>query len=161
MRVNWRTPGRTPRAGLRLALVLALCLLASGCGAIRFHRAWSSYEPVAEATGMEGRWKGEWRSEWNGHSGGLRCLMTPREEEGCYRAWFFSTYAGILFFQYQTEFRLDGSGSGSLTFAGEQDLGKVVGGVYRYEGTIVADSFHATYRADNGDHGVFEMRRVD
>jgi len=114
-----RSPGSTGGAGLRLALALALgAWLLTSCGAIRFHRAWSSYEPPADGTGMEGRWKGEWRSEWNGHSGGLRCLMTPQAEEGCYRAWFFSTYASLLFFQYKTEFRLDGSGLGSLTFAG-------------------------------------------
>jgi hypothetical protein len=28
-------------------------------------------------------------------------------------------------------------------------------------GRSVGDLFHATFRAENGDHGVFEMRRVE
>jgi hypothetical protein len=109
---------------------------------------------------MHGRWKGEWRSEWNGHSGGLRCLMT-REEEGRYRAWFYSTYAGVLWFQYETLFTVTDEDAGTQRFEGEQDLGSTIGGLYRYEGRVVHDEFRATYRAENGDHGVFEMHRVD
>lgn len=142
------------------ALAIGCLLLASSCGAFRFNSAWSDFQPAEGGRGMEGRWKGEWRSEWNGHSGGLRCLMTP-QDEGHYLAWFFSTYAGIFFFQYETVFRVRAGGHGTLGFEGEQDLGKMVGGVYRYEGTVVEDSFQATFRAENGDHGVMEMRRVD
>lgn len=109
---------------------------------------------------MEGRWKGEWRSEWNGHSGGLRCLMT-RQGEGRYRAWFLSTYARILSFQHETEFQITAEEQGTLHFEGQQDLGQAIGGVYRYEGTIAGDDFRATFQAENGDHGLFEMRRVD
>ena len=109
---------------------------------------------------MEGRWKGEWRSEWNGHSGGLRCLLRPKED-GRYSAWFYSTYALILFFQYETEFQVATEEDGTQLFVGEQDLGQMVGGVYRYEGTVVGDQFQATFQAENGDHGVFEMRRVE
>lgn len=143
-----------------IALALGCLLLASSCGAFRFNRAWSDYQPVEGGGALAGRWKGEWRSEWNGHSGGLRCLTT-REDEESYRAWFFSTYAGIFFFQYQMVFRVRAGENGTLSFEGEQDLGKMVGGVYRYEGTVVEDSFQATFRAENGDHGVMEMRRVE
>lgn len=143
----------------RILLGAVLVLLASGCGAIRFNHAWANF-PQGNGSGMEGRWKGEWRSEWNGHSGGLRCLMT-HQENGRYVAWFFSTYARILFFQYETVFRVAQEDEGRLRFEGEQDLGEMVGGVYRYEGTVDGDLFRAAFRAENGDHGVFEMRRVE
>jgi len=136
-------------------------LLATGCGALRFQRAWSGYEPAAQpvAGQLEGRWRGEWRSEWNGHSGGLRCLATRLDEEHC-SAWFYSTYALVLFFQNEVRFELRRDAEGTLHFAGEQDLGAAIGGLYRYEGTVRGDEFHARYLAENGDHGVFEMRRV-
>lgn len=147
----------------RLLLAAALALLATGCGALRFQRAWSSFERSAKGAdelGVEGRWRGEWRSERDGHSGGLRCLMTACDEER-YRAWFYSTYAGILFFQYETELRVTAREPGLVRFAGEQDLGAAAGGVYRYEGSVEGERFTATYRAENGDHGVFELRRVE
>ncbi len=143
----------------RFLLGVAFVLLLSGCGAMRFNRAWSSF-PAGGGAGMEGRWKGEWKSEWNGHSGGLRCLVR-REDEGRYLAWFFSTYARVLFFQYETVFQVTAEEDGTLRFVGEQDLGEMVGGVYRYEGTVGGDLFHAIFRAENGDHGVFEMQRVE
>ena len=147
------------RAGRRALLGVTLVLLASSCGAIGFQRAWSSFTPVGELGGMAGRWAGTWRSEWNGHSGGLRCLMTPVDEDR-FRADFFSTYAALLYFRYQTVFRVVDRRDGAQRFEGEQDLGQAIGGVYRYEGAVEGDVFRATYRAENGDHGVFEMQRV-
>jgi hypothetical protein len=151
----------------RILLVVTLAYVTAGCGAIRFQRAWSRYQPPADPTGsgdapagLEGRWKGEWRSEWNGHSGGLRCLMT-RLDDGRYRAWFLSTYARILSFQHETEFLVTAEEGGTLGFEGQRDLGQAIGGVYRYQGTVAGDEFRATFQAENGDHGVFEMRRVD
>jgi hypothetical protein len=144
----------------RIVLGVALALLASGCGAIRFNRAWARHDSSSEPRGMAGRWAGEWRSEWNGHSGGLRCLMT-QEAEQRYRADFFSTYARLLYFRYQTVFRIVDERDGTLRFEGEQDLGQAIGGLYRYEGTVQGDAFRATFRAENGDHGVFEMRRAE
>ena len=142
---------------LAILLCASVALLASGCGAVRFHHAWSSFAG-ATGPGLEGRWKGEWQSDWNGHSGGLRCLAT-RQDDGRYRAWFYSTYASLLFFQYEMVLQVTGAEGATLCFAGEQDLGAAVGGLYRYEGTVAGERFHATYRAENGDHGKFEMRR--
>ncbi len=151
--------------GVRAAAgALALAFLASGCGAFRFQRAWSGYEASAqasgEASGMVGRWKGGWRSEWNGHSGGLRCVMTHTEGDR-YLARFYSTYALLFFFTHETEFVVVGKEAGVLAFEGEQDLGRAFGGLYRYTGTVNGDSFRATYTAENDDHGVFELERVD
>jgi len=144
----------------RILLGFVLVLLASGCGALRFNRAWSSFQPDEQAGPMEGRWRGGWSSDWNGHAGGLHCVMT-RQDEASYRAWFYATYASLLYFQYETVFRVTGVEGATVRFDGEQDLGKTFGGLYRYEGTVAGDDFRATFRAENGDHGTFEMKRAE
>jgi len=146
-----------------LPAFLALSLVS--CGSVRFERAWErASEPVtAAATEQEPlreRWEGEWRSEWNGHSGGLRCLMWRVNEQHLH-AWFLSTYARILSFEHDTLFHLEPSAEGGFTLSGSQDLGSLVGGVYTYSGSVDANSFRATYKAENGDHGVFEMKRLE
>jgi hypothetical protein len=142
-----------------LAPVLAL-FLTSACGSVRFERAWdAAAEPAAASAGPE-RWQGEWRSDWNGHTGGLRCLM-ERVNEQHLHAWFLSSYARVLSFEHATLFHLTPRADGSFALSGAQDLGKLVGGVYRYEGSLEHATFHATYTAENGDHGVFEMQRVE
>jgi hypothetical protein len=143
----------------RRLLTAALILgLAPGCGAIRFKRAWARHETPPGATLLEGRWQGTWSSEWNGHSGRLRCIVTAGEP-GRFEAWFYSNYS-LFFFQYRTELTATGTPDGRLTFEGQEDLGSMAGGLYRYDGAVDGDAFHATFTAENGDHGVFEMMRV-
>lgn len=139
--------------------MLLLGIGLTGCGAIRFQRAWSSAGEASEASGVDGRWKGSWHSHWNGHSGGLRGLLEARDG-GRIHAWFFSTYGGILFFQHEVLLQGTPEEGGLIRFEGEQDLGKAVGGVYHYTGLVRGDRFHAHYRAENGDHGVFQLWRV-
>ena len=137
-------------------------LFLTACGSPRFERAWDRAEstetPASEP--RRERWTGEWRSEWNGHAGGLRCLMW-RVDEHHLHAWFLSTYARILSFEHDTLFHLEPRGDGSFTLSGSQDLGALVGGVYTYQGSVDAEAFHATYSAENGDHGTFELKRVE
>ena len=148
---------------LRILLVLCAPVLLGSCATSAYRSAWAQYEVDDEPIGLAGRWEGTWKSDWNGHEGKLRCLMTPIEEpeggEGGYSAWFHSTFAVVLSFQYETVFTVVDASSGLLRFQGQEDLGSVAGGVYRYDGTVEGDRFHATYTAENGDHGVFEMRR--
>jgi len=144
----------------RFTFVLFGAFVLSACGALRFHDAWTDYAPSTERTPLDGRWRGEWRSEWNGHAGGLHCLITRQDDEHVH-AWFYSTYSSILFFQHELDFQLSHEPDGALHFAGEKDLGAAIGGVYRYTGTVVGDEFRATFEAQNGDHGVFEMTRVE
>jgi len=146
----------------RLPSLLALTVLvlaATGCGSAGFRRSWDAFDP-ATAGGMVGRWTGDWESTWNGHAGGLRAVITARDERHVL-ARFLSTYASVLSFGHDALFHVDAEGEARWRFAGEQDLGKAFGGVYRYEGTVEGDRFEATYAAENGDHGVFRMRRVD
>lgn len=145
---------------MRTFALVPLLLLAS-CGSVRFERAWgASAQVVAGAEEPRERWEGGWKSDWNGHSGGLRGLVR-RVDEHHVHIWFLSTYAKVLSFEHATLFHLEPAADGAFTLAGQQDLGALVGGVYRYEGTLDATRFHAAYSAENGDHGVFEMTRVE
>ena len=149
----------SPRRFLRGLLLAAVLLPAPSCGTFFYNRAWERFEPTGTGGALEGRWEGGWRSEWNGHSGGLRGLMT-HEGGDAYLASFHSTYARVLFFRHETLFRVTEESDGTQRFEGAQDLGQLVGGVYRYEGRVAGDAFEAHFEADNGDHGIFEMRRV-
>ena len=145
---------------MRTLALVPLLLLAS-CGSVRFERTWdASAAAVAGAEEPRERWEGGWRSDWNGHAGGLRGLLR-RVDEHHVHIWFLSTYAAVLSFEHATLFHLAPAADGAFTLAGQQDLGALVGGVYRYEGTLDAAHFHAGYTAENGDHGVFEMTRVE
>lgn len=143
----------------RIAGALLLGLLAS-CGSLAYQRAWEAFDAERVDDPAVGRWEGTWRSEWNGHSGGLRC-MTTRAEEGAYLARFHSTYGWFLSFRHEARLRVVEKDGEALRFEGDEDLGAAFGGVYQYEVEVRGGDFEARYRAENGDHGVFSMRRVE
>lgn len=147
-----------PRAVRFACLAACVLMLCTSCGTLRFNHAWHRVKESESAHAFEGRWTGTWKSEFNGHAGGLRCIVSA-EDDGRFLAWFHSTYSGFLTFQYKTHFAVTDE-EGRIHFRGEQDLGSLVGGVYQYEGTVEGDQFRATFRAENNDHGVFEMERV-
>jgi len=150
-----KVPGRDVR---RVLLVAAAALALFLCGCSSFNRAWrnAASEPV-RADSLEGRWQGRWVSDVNGHNGQLRCLIS-QQDEGQYAARFRATYMRVLRFSYTVPLTAERS-NGVWHFHGEEDLGKMAGGVYRYVGTATSNQFHSTYRSKH-DHGVFEMDRV-
>lgn len=140
-----------------LALVLLPSLwLLSGCSG--FNYAWrKAGEQQFPTDSISGRWEGQWLSEVNGHNGALRCLITATNDTACL-ARFRATYAKVLNFSYTVPLNLQPHFEG-WEFDGEEDLGKLGGGTYYYEGRANATNFSATYRSQY-DHGTFEMRRV-
>lgn len=136
---------------------LALLLLAI-CGCSSFHRDWQRAGRIATPENViAGRWEGRWVSDFNGHNGTLRCLLTPQDGDR-YAARFRASYLWLLRFEYTVPLQVTATTNG-WTFHGMEDLGKMAGGVYRYDGTIIGTNFHSTYRAEV-DHGFFEMNRV-
>ena len=105
---------------------------------------------------IEGRWQGRWVSEGNGHHGNLRCLLT-RESDDRYRARFRATYAKVFHFSYAVPLMVQPH-QGGWEFSGEENLGKLAGGVYYYEGRASVTNFVSTYRSKY-DHGIFELHR--
>lgn len=111
--------------------------------------------------GIEGRWAGTWKSCANGHTGGLRCIVT-RTDAGHFNADFRATYGWFFSFGYSMTMNVkatDGATRPSVVyFAGEADLGCLAGGRYTYEGKATPTEFFCNYKADV-DHGTFQLVR--
>lgn len=133
------------------------CLLVLFSGCSSFERDWEAF-PNRGDTLLEGRWEGSWRSEHNGHEGGLRCMISRGEGEE-YPARFKATYGKIFRFGYSMVFHAEKKGD-RWEFRGEEDLGWLAGGVYRYHGWATDSQLEARYEARK-DHGVYQMTRVE
>jgi hypothetical protein len=153
-------PVAPPRVRLRTgAWTVALLALLLACGCSTFQRDWrQAGRQPSLSDSLAGRWEGVWRSEVNDHDGKLRCLITFDDDTRC-AARFRATYARVLRFSYtvRLEVRLE---AGVWVFHGEEDLGRLAGGVFRYEGWASPTNFFATYNSEH-DHGIFEMRRPE
>ena len=146
-----------PRPTALAATALLLGGLLSISGGCSFDRKWNRLAAApAEANYLSGRWAGTWKSERNNHSGKLRAIITPVDDV-TYRADFDARYMGILRFGYSMNLaaRRDGD---VIRFQGEENLGWLAGGVYRYDGTTDGQAFDCTYESKH-DHGRFEMTR--
>lgn len=95
-------------------------------------------------------------SDVNQHTGRLRCLVT-RVDEANARARFRATYGRIFRFSYTVPLAVQPHLDG-WEFSGEENLGKLAGGVYYYEGRADPTNFFSTYRSKY-DHGTFQMHR--
>ena len=142
--------------------VLGCALALSGCAS--FNRDWSQAShqaAVRRSDPFGGAWDGQWTSEkhrlpsGDAAGGRLRCLFT-RIDDRHYQARF---HANWLFFAtgYEVVFETTKRGK-VLTFQGEQNLGAIFGGIYRYQGRVTPSHFSATF-ASRFDHGRFEMSR--
>lgn len=74
-------------------------------------------------------------------------------------AYKFETFKFITaHFGYTVRMETRPSTNEDVAFHGSEDLGKLAGGVYTYEGHANATNFFSTYKSKY-DRGVFEMRR--
>lgn len=136
-----------------MAMVLWMC----GCS---FNKEWkAAVNSPTPTNSIEGRWAGEWRSEKNGHRGALRCIVA-KTADATYRARFRATYWKIARFSYTATLNgVETNGVNGVTvLKGEANLGKLAGGVYKYEAAVTPEEFRATY-SSKYDHGKFEMKR--
>jgi hypothetical protein len=139
---------------IRFAVVLAFALL-TACSS--FHNEWKAATKAAiSANSIEGPWSGDWRSDVNGHHGSLRCVVA-KTSETTYRAHYRAHFLKIFRFTYAAT--LNGhETNGVVTLEGEANLGKLAGGVYKYEGRATPTEFRSTY-ASKHDHGAYQMTR--
>ncbi len=146
--------------------IAALVLTAGGCAFDRqYNVAKAQSQPEHDITGV---WQGRWVSEATGHSGKLRCIVTPLpDEDGSltpegkrrYKAWFHATWAAVLSGTYHIELIAEPKAD-TVHFAGSADLGWLAGGVYETEGQATGERWESTYRSKH-DHGRFEMTRPE
>lgn len=139
----------------RCLCVFVLILLTGCCG---FNREWKrAATGLPPGDALAGRWDGHWMSERNGHNGRLRCIVRP-STNGFYGARFHAKYWKILTFEYAVPLRAQLS-NGVARFEGEADLGRLAGGVYKYNGAVTGTNWQSTYRS-RYDHGFFRMNRA-
>jgi hypothetical protein len=127
------------------------------CGCSTFNRDWKKAAQQNVPVGsIEGRWDGKWLSDVNGHTGRLRCLLT-RETDSSYEARFRATYWKVFRFSYSVSLRFEQKDV-TWHFTGDENLGKLAGGIYHYEGQVTPTNFFSTYWS-RYDHGTFQMQR--
>jgi len=153
---------RLPFFLLGVCGLLALLLFATTSCSLPYQQRWKkvAQTPATTApTTLEGAWVGTWRSEGTGHHGKLKAIVTPAT--GSSDVWDFhyhATWAKILSGGYTTQHKAEEKSPGNFIISGEHDLGKLFGGVFRYDGAATPEHFKANYRSSN-DHGVFELER--
>lgn len=151
--IRTQSPARCVRR-LSGCACIALLLL---CGCSSFNSDWRRVgkQPLPQDS-IAGRWEGRWASDVNAHTGKLRCIIT-RETNGACEARFRATYLKVLRYSYTVPLKVERRGD-VWVFSGEEDLGAMAGGIYRYQGNATATNFHSTYDSKY-DRGLFEMRR--
>jgi hypothetical protein len=122
-----------------------------------FQREWQRYEGLPANGTIEGRWGGEWVSSQSGHRGDLKCVLTPSSPD-VYHAFFYATFSRFFRVGYATDLKAQ-QASDRVYLKGEEDLGKLAGGVYRCEGEIIGADFNCHYSCKY-DQGVFRLKRL-
>ena len=112
-------------------------------------------------SGIDGRWQGTWKSDANGHSGGLRCIITPIDSAH-FKADFHATYGWLFGFGYDMTMTIQAADSATqpsvVYFSGKENLGWLAGGEYTYKGKADTITFFCNFKS-TGDHGTFQMVR--
>jgi len=127
------------------------------CSCSTFNRDWKEAAKQSPPTdSIEGRWEGRWLSDVNGHTGKLLCLLSP-ESHGNYEARFRAAYWKVFRFSYAVPLRFQQRDT-AWHFTGDEDLGKLAGGICHYEGQVTPRKFFSTYWSKY-DHGTFQMER--
>ena len=139
----------------------------AGCST--FNRDWDNYPGAGDVrassdqlsagqAALAGRWQGTWKSDVSGHTDELRCIISAAES-GALAARYYASYAWCFTFEYTVKMNVTQKGE-AWELSGKDDLGWFAGGVYHYQGEIIADAFKCRYHSDD-DRGVFELTRFD
>ena len=83
--------------------------------------------------------------------------MLTRSSDTNYTAHFWATYWKVFRYSYKVDLDFE-QRDGVWHFRGDENLGWLAGGVYRYTGTVSSTNFHSCYESKY-DHGTFEMDR--
>ncbi len=110
-------------------------------------------------TSAEGPWRGSWKSDVNGHEGPLWCIVSPNPDQPGHYDFRYRAGWGILSFgDYVHTAPVETGPDGSLRLDDAMELPGGFGN-YQVEGKVTPTEFDAEYRAEQGDHGTFELQR--
>lgn len=140
-------------------VVFGIALLLSSCATPNFHKEWD--KAVAEAKTpyktIAGPWDGQWVSGHNNHTGELKCIVTPVDENH-YRFHYFARWAGFMKGTFIIQCEAEKKANGYYV-TGAKKL--VPFGTYQHRGTLTAASFDATFGSEGKDFGTFVMKRPE
>ena len=148
---------------IRLVLTALSLVCLPSCGTA-FRKAWNN---APAANGVAGMWEGTWLSAVNGHTGTLKCVVTPAlkaesanngSKAQPYSFFYRATWKTILSGSYKALHQVEKKGS-AFVFKGDHQMPDWAGGRYHYEGTVKGDEFNACYECAI-DRGTFTMKRV-
>ena len=146
----------TFRFGKCCALAVATGWLA-GCSAFNYEWRQAARLP-APTNDITGRWQGHWTSEATGHHDALRCLVIKVDDNN-YDAKFHAAYKRWITFRFGYTVRLEAAPSNNvIRFHGAENLGRLAGGLYTYDGFANPTNFFSRYKSKY-DHGTFQMSR--
>jgi hypothetical protein len=142
---------------LSIAQLFGLLLMLSAC-TTPFERQWKTPSPAKMTGRFDGKWEGVWTSQKHTNAGGrLRCILTE-QKPNTFHAQFKADWM-VFSSGYSTVFSGKRKGEG-VEFTGEQNLGRLFGGVYTFKGKASPRRFFASYDSSY-DTGTFEMKRVE
>jgi hypothetical protein len=143
------------RVLLRLLLLIAVATSLGACSS-GFDAKWQAAGRRPLKDPYSGRWAGEWKSTRRTHHDRLECVLT-KEKPAHYTADFHAHWHGL-----SSSYTVGLAGTPArdgLQIRGQQDLGALQGGVYKYDGVVTPTTFRVHYDS-RYDTGVFELHRV-
>jgi hypothetical protein len=139
----------------RLLLFLSGLAFSTGCSS--FHKEWrEATRQPSPLQSISGPWTGTWQNTNNTHSDKLRVVISDLGGQR-YRAHFHAHYKKIFTFAYVVNFEAQPDGV-DLILVGQEDLGKLAGGIYKYNGRANPTNFFCNYDSKY-DTGTFTLHR--
>ena len=140
---------RTVLGGLLLACLFTGCSTYSS----QWHQAAKTTPPAGS---IAGAWEGYWLSNSNGHTGKLRCIITPQTGDQ-YDFHYWATFWKVFSYSYRAQFTVQKTND-LYILHGKKDLGYWAGGAYTHDGQGSATNFVSTYHSKY-DAGIFHLQR--
>lgn len=140
----------------KIFVIATASLLLAGCSTT-FNREYKAAlaQPIPTSD-ITGPWEGNWLSDKNGHTGKLRAVLRQTSADE-FDAHFHATFWKVFRASYRVPLKAEVT-SGVTTLSGQQNLGRLSGGTYTYQGEATPSTFFSTYKSKY-DHGTFELKR--
>ncbi len=141
---------------------LLFLFTAGGCSTFNYEWRQSLNRPIP-TNEITGQWEGRWVSASSGHENKMRALITKVDtnhyDVKFHAAYTLETFKFItVYFGYTVRMETWRATDGNTAFKGSENLGRLAGGVYTYDGFANPTSFFSTYDS-RYDRGTFRMQR--
>ena len=138
--------------------MIGSAMLFVSCAGPSFERAWQQAVAAVPEDGKDpivGPWEGTWETPGDGHSGKLRCLVSPTAADDRYAFRYHATWGKFFSGGYRAEFDVQPTDAG-YTVVGSKDLGMF--GEFSHQGLIEGDTFYSTFESGSSK-GNFKLFR--